>query len=502
MRNEEKPSAFIQAVIDAAMKKFVTGRKNQHLFRAQAETDDSLKQNYHFAEYAAISIKDEPFAYDATRIPGTNFIAAAGPRYKRELAPFFQNTAYHATIPVSEIVALGDHASSEESEEQDFHDYCLTERTFSCDEFEVGVRRLSGDTQALDSYKMSLPLGMVCSELQINKKNGDNRKLTVTMFELQDGYSLNLGASMDNSRTIMAKHITRKSLVELRKEYMWQVFQKSLKQLILVHCAQGIGRTGHFILTMEIMKDYERLFSGENPETCADNIFAILNNMRMVRPGLVYTENQFIGAIINAEILQHYGLERHKRHLLDFNYGKDQYTLCCWADLVDFVSTIRNIIEEEEEGEEFISARLWRSLFTAKDFPRFMNAILTDDELYHAAVNDIATNQTFDLLKHMFCRHCDKNMPKFFLEFDRAFHVLIANKKFMTTRYKYVAERELILDKILNSDQLRKQFVLDDNETCSPRSPTLFSQSDFFVDLKNRIAARNSDIESLGMGKK
>lgn len=80
---------------------------------------------------------------------------------------------------------------------------------------------------------------------------------------------------------------------------------------MLAHCAAGLGRTGHFILIMLILKQYDSIFDSSSPATCAQKIHDILNTMRKVRPRLINTKSQFTNAIRNAYAVGAYTLENH-----------------------------------------------------------------------------------------------------------------------------------------------------------------------------------------------
>ncbi len=62
---------------------------------------------------------------------------------------------------------------------------------------------------------------------------------------------------------------------------------------------------------MEILKHYATIFANnKSPQESADAISALLENMRSVRPALVYTKNQYLDAIQNANIIYCYALEK------------------------------------------------------------------------------------------------------------------------------------------------------------------------------------------------
>ncbi len=254
---EQIPLRFVTKVIAVAAETFVEGNIYNKQIKEQAKKDPSLKECFREDEY--LSKRDEPFLNNATRIPGTNFIASAGPD-AHSLETFFMDTVYNSVIPIHQVVALGSCTAYRDSDYQDFHDYCLSERHINCGQLDVTIREVDGKVSRTISGHQASPHGIIHSQLIINSPSQSKQTLNVTVFQLNDNTPINLSKNTDDDRDLHLLKKTQKELLNDRKEALWQLYQKSLTQPILVHCASGVGRTGHFILTMEILKHYSRIF--------------------------------------------------------------------------------------------------------------------------------------------------------------------------------------------------------------------------------------------------
>jgi protein tyrosine phosphatase len=246
--------------------------------------------------------EDTEFTNHATPIKGSNFIAAPGPQYSSDLSNFFTNTVFHKTKPINEVIALGRVLRQDDDDryERDFYDYFITPReNESVDDFSLTVkkRNVAGKSVKTQSNQILILPGTKTLESTISVTHKDNkeapRKLHVTMIDLGDNECIDLANDKDN----------------VLKDALWECSKKEEKGDVLVKCAAGIGRTGHLILTLEILKKYKDIFSG-NAETAAAKILAIVDRMRENRYCLIASKQQFAGAIRNARILYQYGLKK------------------------------------------------------------------------------------------------------------------------------------------------------------------------------------------------
>lgn len=323
-RNEE----FIEEVVWLAGRVFFTGTEYNEKFKQRARKDDNLRQRYQLMcfppaeayERRYVFIKGEPFSYDAVRIPNSHLIAAAGPQNEQTLKEFVANFVYHPSMQQIDMVALGDVATSRKANYFDFYDYCLEERNIEFDPYQMSVKRISGLSSTNIFGDQISPVNVVKTELVILKYASEQKRIPVTVFSLHDNESLHLaGLPLPGFYSHYKQGgMSEEQIMDDRKEAIWQIFQKSLRVPVVVHCAAGVGRTGHFILMLEILKHYDEIFASGDAKIAALKIHQLLQNMRQVKPALVNTVDQFVSAIRNAHIVRQYALE--KGYLISTSY--------------------------------------------------------------------------------------------------------------------------------------------------------------------------------------
>lgn len=303
LRNSQDNDTFINKVIEIAKKEFVPGYLNNQNFIKIARNNSALRNEYNLGAHYA-SRKTTDFIGDVTRIPNTHFLAAAGPRMF-SLENFIKDTVFHPKTPISEIIALGDCVAHDDFATQDFTDYFLKQEQ-ECGSFHITINHKSGTILPATSGQILLK-GIVDSKLTITQSD-IQKNVNVTLFALRDNTSINLTDEADFELLCLSK--TKKELLDERKEAFWKIFKKSQTEDVVVHCAAGVGRTGHFILTMLILENFAAIFAGNNPQLSAKKIANVLANIRNERLALVNTLDQYISAIRNADIIYRYALKK------------------------------------------------------------------------------------------------------------------------------------------------------------------------------------------------
>lgn len=196
--------------------------------------------------------------------------------------------------------------------------------------------KYSGNTESLshDGYPgittyshhgSSLPIWLGYSKLNVSNES-ENQFFNFPYFSHQSA-AASAGKNMEKQKAAPVKSLSVISIpivdmktIDLAHDYngnmkhlIYKIYEISLKEPVLIHCAAGIGRTGHLVLMLEIMKHYEKIFSSQKPELIAKEIYTVLSRIRKNRPALVANKEQFIEAIRNAEIMHHYILKQEKK---------------------------------------------------------------------------------------------------------------------------------------------------------------------------------------------
>jgi protein tyrosine phosphatase len=292
------PAPLVEQIISEAKKTFVGGHALSEALKAKAAKDADLRMKLvesHFIHY-----RDNRFQGNANYIPGTSFVASAGPKAIQNMRVFLQDTLFNTRFPVKQVVNLCNHVAYQSHDHQDFYDYCLKERDERFGPYVASIKRIKGEVSQSISGHQSYPHGAVHTQLLVRSfpenANESPHTLNVITLELTDANALDLSKPLKEGSDLM--------------ETLWQIYQTSLKEPVLIHCAAGVGRTGHLMLTLEILKHHKTIFGSNDPQAGAAEIHRILDRMRLPRPALVTTEDQFTCAIRNADILYHYALEK------------------------------------------------------------------------------------------------------------------------------------------------------------------------------------------------
>lgn len=242
--------------------------------------------------------KDNSYIIDANPIAETKLVAAQGP--DETLEDFINDLFFH---DIKQVIALCGTAKRYMGVYADFIDYCMQARTFTTNSASVEVQPQSGAAPRVVATPLGeiiIPQSMMSTKLTI-RLGTRVKEVTVNLFPLNDGYGFDLIAG--------TSHTSAAVEIDAIKERLWHLYTISMQQTTLIHCAAGLGRTGHLILTFELIKHFTRVFASDNPKIIASEIHKVLANMRFSRAALVLEEVQFISAIKNAVNLIIYAIE-------------------------------------------------------------------------------------------------------------------------------------------------------------------------------------------------
>lgn len=244
--------------------------------------------------------------YYANKIKGTNIIATKGPLFDRtqynlqlNVAEYFFAVLFNKNVPIHKIIILGQSFDS---------DYFIADYFSSKNmkkmylHYQVDATITSGYVDT--NYSQTIVDGFVKSNVNItDTRTNETQNVTITVVPVANYSIMKLETGEINS-------VFERIPLSERLESLWQLYNDTQNENVLIHCTMGEGRTGHLILTFELMREYDRIFASGNPETIADEIMGVLNRIRESRPRLVTTCDQFIFAIKNAVTLHQYGLEK------------------------------------------------------------------------------------------------------------------------------------------------------------------------------------------------
>jgi len=305
-RHPSLPSAeLVDRVINIAKKNFQSGFIHNKAMDEKVNNDFIIREKFRYSKY--VQPRDDCFPYyNANRIQGTHLVAACGPFRKEMVGRFFDATVFNEKKPVMQVLALGTHLSKldEYGNFRDFFDYCSgLDICTLYDDYKVISTRINGNVYHYEHYKYTGITGILNSKLKIYKDILTCKELTVTVYPLEDMFPILLDSDVKEQY----KYSDQNSLsLEARKKTLFELYQSSLKEPLLIHCHSGFGRTGHVILMFEILREFDRIWASGTDEMIAAEIQNILNRIRESRSGLVYTEDQFTIAIKNAIILKEY----------------------------------------------------------------------------------------------------------------------------------------------------------------------------------------------------
>ena len=237
---------------------------------------------------------------NANQIKGTHIIASAGPKNVNDLvAKFIESMLFNENISIQKIIAIGSSFGARCGIADYFND---ENKNAMYGAYKVDAVMTLGHFNP-DHHTID---GFVKSELTIKDLNSNNlKKVNVTVIPLFSSQTFNFDKEDVNSPFIFDQ-----IPVSERLETLWQLYNDTQNENVLIHCTSGEGRTGNLVLTFELLREYDRIFASGKPEVIAQEIKGVLDRIRQSRPLLIRLDKEFVDAIRNADTLHRYGLER------------------------------------------------------------------------------------------------------------------------------------------------------------------------------------------------
>ena len=315
--------------------------------------------------------------YDLVRLSGKcNIIAGSGPIYPEEVGLFIRHTIFNAHLQKENIqfITLGNSLTfnpdycAGQGCLYDFYDYCFLptqpDRPHKFGQYSSEVRSKEEIKEHTDYYKKTKhnieyrhdikPQNIYHTRMRVEQKEKSildeqitTKEVDVTLISLQDNTAFDLSMDPQNNK----------------KEAFWQLVQNSRTMPTVIHCASGVGRTGHItltiLLTIAMLENPEEFFNDEQKDLAFDvraNKIAsqshlLLNQIRENRPALVTNQSQFGGSIRNAFILYNY--VREKKYVLrNFiqTVPRDDFApeSVVFSSPLEHLSVVREVVPTEE----------------------------------------------------------------------------------------------------------------------------------------------------------
>lgn len=261
-------------------------------------------------------IQDEYFLnYNANRILETSFgptpfIAGEGPRASTQTA-FFRDVIFNEHHKINIIIAVVKVTRKQNCSASlyDCYDYF----------FNKEISHESYKTQSQTDNQQSL--GIFCSNGQIIMEKAARYDLTVTNTTDQSSRRLNVynlpipdgkALEFDLNHAAPAPDI----------HYLLEISQRMAKypqEEIFVHCAAGIGRTAHIIITLLLLHHFNEIFDCEGVDVIAKRIVQLVKDLRQHRMTFLIGKqmggNQLKQAIQNALHLREIQLKLERGEL-------------------------------------------------------------------------------------------------------------------------------------------------------------------------------------------
>ncbi len=285
---------FFYETVDLAKTQFLSGERYSDEFNKIMSRHPDVAAQVKESTHHVKNLEDEYFP-DGNLMPGTNFVAGRGQRGKLGVAQFFSRLLHH-TPPIQHVMAFGYYLG--DGANVDFYPYFIRPGVYQGEGYQIFIRRLNVPNiewkcDAEDRI-YSNHFGQV--QLKVRYTSASEMidlPVNLTFCGLRDNVPINLSQCSD-----------------VIKEAFIQIDGTSSQHLVFVNCAAGLGRTGHGILTLQLYRHFDEIFSRPTAREAAAKIIEIVNRLRKPRPGLIWTDEQFDLAIYNAFTLRRYAIEK------------------------------------------------------------------------------------------------------------------------------------------------------------------------------------------------
>lgn len=281
---------YISRLVETALLNFVPGLKSNlhHTITQDLRVDRERKQFV-----SRITHHNTPIL---TAIHGTNLFATEAPRNADQAVELMDALHFQG---VNELVLLVNSLSKTTNPKSplnvDSYDYLHQDTNTSHARIHSDFKLHTG-VVSVDCVSNEItfnPPTVIEVGLDVKRDQMPVQRVKATLFSVVDNMTHELN--------------------DVSKQRIWDIHRAALSGRVAVHCRAGVGRTGEFILTLELLRHFKKVFvASMTIKEAADIIQTIVERIRLNRPGLVLTTDQFQSAIKNsAEIYQYALKNRH-----------------------------------------------------------------------------------------------------------------------------------------------------------------------------------------------
>ncbi len=356
-------TAFLNDTVEYAVDRFVEGYVNQaHFEGVLTHIEQHIRP---IKKHQWRQFYDARFPqYNANVV--NNLVAGGGPRSPEEAGEFF-----HSLIEakIKYVIGYGEHVGTGASESSHFCflDYFLPPENYTITylynggKIEVSLVTRNGIPFKIDDDKLlyypsdenflQTKLKVIDIPDRESKRERKESEVTVTYHQLTDNWYAELNSKNDALRDIYLEH-----------------YEQIYEGPVFIHCASGVGRTGLAILTLEILRHFNKIFQKDKEYKSAAEILKIVSQIRKTRPGLIWTDNQLEWAIRNAVALAEHANNKKKELRTDYRPFLQPADVPEWEQYLDAnVRQGRPCPYDTDDGETSLSRIAPRLIFDLRE---------------------------------------------------------------------------------------------------------------------------------------